>query len=85
MPANADQNGHGPADVQMVMIPMGGEPSDIVVPVGVAVTMLGNLLDRDDVLFTVLLGEAMTSVRLAKVRHRRDRPEMAGAAPEDSG
>lgn len=78
----SDTNGHGLADPVMVMIPMGGRPSDIVIPQTVAVAMLGNLLDRDDVTFTVLLGEAMTGLRLAKVRARAQAPDLD---PEPAG
>jgi hypothetical protein len=67
----------------MVMIPMGGQPSDIIIPVGVAVTMLARLLDRDDKTFTVLLGEAFTGLRLAAVRSR-DQPDTGPRpGPED--
>ena len=76
---SAESNGHAPAELAPLMIPLNGEPSDILLPVKVAVTMLANLLARDDKLFTVLLGEAMTGVRLAKVLARTDHtaPDLA--------
>jgi hypothetical protein len=61
----------------MVMIPLDGKPSDIIISTGVAVGMLANLLDRDEVTFTVLLAEGMTGLRLAKVRSR----DQAGPRP----
>lgn len=67
----------------MVMIPMGGGPSDIVIPTAVAVAMLGKLLDRDDATFTVLLGEAFTGLRLAKVRSRDQPAPGPRPGPED--
>lgn len=75
----------------MMMIPMNGGPSDIIIGHSVAAAMLGNLLDRDDMTFTVLLGEAMTGRRLARVRARdngdpRPGPEdRAPAAPAKAG
>jgi hypothetical protein len=82
--AVGSENGAGPAAPASVMVPVDGQPSDIVLPVPVAVTMLANLLARDDVLFTALLGEAMTGVRLAKVRARvtPEEREQLGTAGE---
>lgn len=71
MPGNAEQNGHRP---ELVAVAFGDAPDDFVT-LAVASKMLRGLLERDDKLFTVLLGEAMTGVRLAKV--------LARATPED--
>lgn len=81
MAGNAESNGHGPA---LVMVPFGPAEDDFVT-LAVASKMLAGLLDRDDKLFTVLLGEAMTGVRLAKVLARRDSPELAELATQGSG
>lgn len=54
-----------------------GPANDDAVPVAVAERMLAALLEREDVLFTVLLAEAMTGVRLAKTRHRASPAELA--------
>jgi hypothetical protein len=54
-----------------------GPAEDDSVSVAVAGKMLAALLDREDVLFTVLLAEAMTGIRLAKARHRAGPAELA--------
>jgi predicted HD phosphohydrolase len=54
-----------------------GPAADDAVPVAVASKMLTALLDREDTLFTVLLAEAMTGIRLAKARHRAGPAELA--------
>jgi hypothetical protein len=85
----AEDNGQAPVPAApassvpdgMVMIPLGGQPSDIIIPTGVAVAMLAALLERDDAGFTVLLGEAMVGLRLAKVRSRDQPGPRTG--PED--
>lgn len=80
-----ESNGHGPAETQTVMIPLGGKPSDIYLPIPVAVKMLANLLEREDKLFTVLLGEAMTGVRLARTLHRAGPAELAERGAANGG
>lgn len=63
-----------------LMVPF-GPAADDVIPLGVAAKMLTLLCEREDVLFTVLLAEAMTGTRLAKVRHRAQPSERESAAP----
>lgn len=75
--SNGQANGQATAAPQVVMIPVGGKPSDLYLPVAVMVTMLANLFEREDKLFTVLLGEAMTGVRLARTLHRAGPAELA--------
>jgi hypothetical protein len=60
-----------------------GPADDDVIPLSVASRMLTLLCEREEVLFPVLLAEAMTGTRLAKTRHRtqpgdRQPAELAG-------
>lgn len=57
-----------------------GPAEDDAVPVAVASKMLRALFEREDTLFTVLLAEAMTGVRLAKARYRASQAELADRA-----
>lgn len=68
-----ESNGHTPAPVLVKF----GPAEDDFVTAAVAGKMLAALLEREDKLFTVLLGEAITGVRLARTLHRATEAELA--------
>lgn len=79
--ATSEINGAAPAPVMVRF----GPADDDFVTVTVAGKMLAALLEREDKLFTVLLGEAYTGVRLARTLHRATPAELAERALEQAG
>lgn len=75
--SSSENNGASGANGSAPVVVKFGPAEDDSVSVAVAGKMLAALLDREDVLFTVLLAEAMTGIRLAKARHRAGPAELA--------